>query len=187
MALEHIFALVFGIPCTHYFDDLTFIGPDNIMPSLMEIAKDALAFLGWKVKGEDKDKPLADEFKALGVLFDLKEMSNLAPILRVVNTASRVENIVSSIEEILSSGDITTQQASRLAGKLVFARSQVFGRVGSLALRILYKPTHLATKAGLDAETKWALWWWKRTLPTAEPRIVHLAGHRQPLVIFSDG
>ena len=114
-------------------------------------------------------------------------MSTPVPTLKVVNTASRIENIVSSIEEILSSGDITTQQASRLAGKLVFARSQVFGRVGSLALRILYKRTHLATKAGLDAETKWALWWWKRTLPTAEPRIVHLAGHRQPLVIFSDG
>lgn len=126
MALEHIFASVFGIPCTHYFDDFTFIGPDNMMPSLMEIAKYASAFLGWMVKVGDKEKPLADVFKALGVSFDLKETSTPAPILRVVNTASRIENIISSIEEILSSGDITTQQASRLAGKLVFARSEVF-------------------------------------------------------------
>ena len=60
MALEHILGSVFGIPCTHYFGDLTFIGPDNIMSSLMEIAKDAMAFLGWKIKGGDKDKSLAD-------------------------------------------------------------------------------------------------------------------------------
>jgi len=39
----------------------------------------------------------------------------------------------------------------------------------------------------LDVDTLWALKFWQDTLPDAKPREVHLAGFRQPLVIFSDG
>ena len=42
MALEHILTKVFGIPCTHYFDDLTFIGPDCVIPAVVDMAKDAI-------------------------------------------------------------------------------------------------------------------------------------------------
>ena len=83
---------------------------------------------------------------------------------------------------------MTSLDAARLAGRLVFARSQIFGRVGSLALRVLHRrASSLVSREGLDAETLWALQWWKATLPEAEPRVVRLAGFRQPLIIFTDG
>ena len=121
-------------------------------------------------------------------MFDLSEMPKPAPTLKISNTESRILNIIESIDEILLEGTISSLQAARLAGKLVFARSQFFGRVGSLALKTLHRraSSSVANKA-LDAETAWALGWWRRTLPNAEPRSVCLAGHRQPLVIFTDG
>ena len=139
MALEHILTKLFGIPCTHYFDDFTFIGPDSIMPAVVDMAKDVLSLLGWSVKGGDKDKPLAPVFKALGVEFDLSKMSDPLPTLEVVNTKSRIEAICAAIDEILHAKTMTSGQAQRLAGKLGFARSQLFGRVGAVALRVLHK------------------------------------------------
>ena len=56
MALEHILTGITGIPCTHYFDDFTFIGPKTIMLAVIEIAKDLVALLGWRVKGGDTAK-----------------------------------------------------------------------------------------------------------------------------------
>lgn len=158
------------------------------MPIFEEITKEFLSHLGWTVKGGDKDKDPADVFTALGVSFDLKDMTAPSPTLRVVNTQGRIDNIVASIEEILKKGFMTSLDAARLAGKLVFARSQIFGRVGSLALRALHRrASALVPREGIDSETLWALHWWKATLPDAEPRVVCLAGYRQPLIIFTDG
>ena len=46
IALETITAKIFGIPCTHYFDDFTFIVPSTLGQELIEIVKEGLAFLG---------------------------------------------------------------------------------------------------------------------------------------------
>ena len=58
MAVETIITKIFGIPCTHYFDDFTFIVPSTLGQDLIEIVKEGLAFLGWRVKGGSKDVPL---------------------------------------------------------------------------------------------------------------------------------
>jgi len=58
MAIEHILTKVFGIPCAHYFDDFTFVAPEEIIGDIVELARDALSLLGWKVKGGDKDVTL---------------------------------------------------------------------------------------------------------------------------------
>ena len=68
IALETIITKIFGIPCTHYFDDFTFIVPSTLGQELIEIVKEGLAFLGWRVKGGDKDVPLDRTFGALGVI-----------------------------------------------------------------------------------------------------------------------
>ena len=72
--MEHMLTGMVGIPCTHDFDDFTFIGHEAIMPDVIEMAKDLMTLLGWRMKGGDKDEPLAHSFEALGVVFDLSEI-----------------------------------------------------------------------------------------------------------------
>ena len=107
MAIEHIFTKVFGIPCTHYFDDFIFIAPKEIMGDLVELARDALSLLGWKVKGGDKDLPPSDRFVALGVVFDLKRTDEPVPMLDISNKESRVKTLLVDIEEILTKGRLS--------------------------------------------------------------------------------
>ena len=71
MALEKIMMSMFGIPCTHYFDDFSFIAPAAVAEPVLELAQEVLDLLGWEVKGETKDVPLDVCFTALGVSFDL--------------------------------------------------------------------------------------------------------------------
>ena len=83
IALETIVTKIFGIPCTHYFDDFTFIVPSTLGQELIEIVEEGLAFLGWRVKGGSKDVLLNKTSGALGVTFDLSQVFGPKPFLSV--------------------------------------------------------------------------------------------------------
>ena len=158
------------------------------MGDLVELAKDALSLLGWKVKGCEKDLPPSQRFVALGVVFDLKRTDEPVPMSDISNKESRVTALMADIEEILTKGRLSSHEAAVLSGRLVFAKSQVFGRAGAIALRTLHlRASCMVPREELDVDTIWALEFWQDTLPDAKPREVHLAGFRQPLVIFTDG
>ena len=131
MAIEHILVKIFGLPCTHYFDDFTFVMPSVIADFITEALRDVLETLGWKVKGGDKDLSPDTEFTALGVVFDLTERDAPTPILRIGNKRSRVDSVCEEIRRILEKCDMTSNEAARLAGKLNFAKAQVFGKAGN--------------------------------------------------------
>ena len=57
MALEHLVRSNLAVPCTHYFDDFTFIVPKAIAEQTDEMTKEFFDILGWDVKLE-KDKPI---------------------------------------------------------------------------------------------------------------------------------
>ena len=189
MALEHVVTKLFGIPTTHYFDDYTLVMPKAIQDIVVDGFRDALDLLGWKIKGGDKDLPVAKQFIALGVSFDLEGVDLPIPVLRIGNKQSRIDQLCKDVKKILSDKTMTSNQASQLAGKLNFAKSQIFGRAGAVALRAIHRRTQAgAGNASLDANTSWALEWWLRTLQgNPKPREVRLAHDRKPLVIFTDG
>jgi len=82
---------------------------------------------------------------------------------------------------------MTSNEAARLAGKLNFAKAQVFGKAGNLALRTIYKRVAMAGHGSLDMDTEWELKWWLKTLPYSRPREIRLANLRKPLIVFTDG
>ena len=88
----------FGIPCTHYFDDFTFVAPAAVAQTMIDKAKDVLNLLGWSVKA-DTDLPLAESFQALGVLFNLSECCTEVPVLVVKNTEDRIKEIRAEVRE----------------------------------------------------------------------------------------
>ena len=142
------------------------------------------------VSDAEKEEPVCTSFVSLGVNFDLVGATTWPkPFLVVSNKKSRIESLRTQIQDILHRGIMSSAEAAQLRGKLVFANSQTFGRIGAVAFAHLSKRTHSGSPSfqPLEVELKWALEWWLQYLKEAKPRFVPLAGVRKPLIILTDG
>ena len=134
--------------------------------------KEGRAFLRWRVKGGDKDVPLGRTFGALGVIFDLTQALAPKPFLFVSNKPGRAEAIRKSIAEVPDAGKIAGVVAQRIRGKMVYASTQIFGRIGAMAPHLLKDVTFLGSQeARLDRATRFAFSFWHDFLKEPIPRI----------------
>ena len=78
-AIEAILVRIFGIPCTHYFDDFTFDIPSCLCDVVTKGIRDVLGGLGRGIK-EGKGNAFSSEFEALGVTFDTRNAAAMVPI-----------------------------------------------------------------------------------------------------------
>jgi len=89
--------------------------------------------LGWKVS-VNKLLDFSTICKVLGVQLDLTQSGDR--LCFVTNTAERVSELVSDIEDALKSNLLPRREGEKLRGRLQFASSQNFGR----RFRRLLKP-----------------------------------------------
>ena len=189
-AIESILKTQFGIPCTHYFDDFTFVLPRAFGEAAIQEVRRALSTFGWTVAGGDKDPPLKQKFGALGVEFDLSQatQSTLGAKITVCNTQKRLDEVKQSIRTILANDRLSTPVAAQLRGRLVFANAQAFGKCGALAYHLLGKRADVASNVeALDSDLKWALTWLLKHLERNRSREIPLGPHDPPLLVFTDG
>ena len=124
----------------------------------------------------------------MGVLFDLSECCTEVPVLVVKNTEDRIKEIRAEIKERLHTSQLSAAQASQLRGRLVFANSQTFGRMGAMAFHYLGRRAHMiGASKKMDVELRWALEWWHTHMGTAKERRIQITNVRRPLYIFTDG
>ena len=172
MALNHLVHEYIGVPCTHYFDDFTIIVPKVLASTVDLMTKRFFEILGWEVKSA-KDKPMDEEFAALGVEVALHEALGEDPKITVKNKEDRVKELCKKIKEYLDNETMTPAEASEIRGKLIFSNSQTYGRMGALAYHHLGKKAHKSSgNFHVDEELRWALQWWVEHIENAKPRIV---------------
>ena len=87
--------------------------------------------LGWGTSDE-KEGDFNAMSRILGVQIDLAE-AHLG-VAVVHNVESRVRELVSTIDEILGRGALTMAEMRTLRGRLVFAESQIFGRLAGVLM-----------------------------------------------------
>ena len=94
---------------------------------------------------------------------------------------------MSEIDDALRTGRLAPSRASKLAGKLSWGGSAVFGRGCRCYLAPLYRHAHQKSWR-LDARTKAALQWWARFLPCAPRKVIPLgpAAPRPRVILYSD-
>ena len=134
--LHSIASRCLGIMTTNFYDDFLVASP----PALKDSADHGMAlvfmFTGWEYAKEGKK---ATEFSslcdALGVTLDLSASKD--HLLRVQNTAARVEDLKRSIAEAVDGRSLPRIEALKLRGKLGFADSFLHGRLGALLLKKL--------------------------------------------------
>ena len=131
MATKGLFLLT-----TNFYDDFILA----TRPSLEESAKNAmeLVFLltGWEYAKEGKKKTDFGQIcKALGVEFNFSKSES--GIAHVYNTASRVAELQSMLQQVAKRKTLRKQEALTFRGKLGFADSFVHGRLGAVVLKQL--------------------------------------------------
>ena len=132
---------LFGVPLGNYYDDFPVITPDAIQEATSKAIEAIQHICGWKWKGGDKDMLFASRFQLLVVHVDLTEVLCRGS-LRISNTQKRSAELSAIIEGALSSARLLPREAESLVGRLAFASSQTFGRVGAAALRPLRAHAH---------------------------------------------
>ena len=68
----------------------------------------------------------------LGVVLDLQESTK--GFVKVYNKPSRMEELGSVLQDIVSSGRVFTRDLASIFGRTLFVESQLMGKAGKLAL-----------------------------------------------------
>ena len=184
-AIEFILAEGLQVVSSSYFDDFSVLTPAVLAESTESVVREFFELIGWPTKAS-KDRPFEDRFKALGVIFDFAEADATGEI-RCGNTPERIEELRAVLDQILRDDALSAPLAGHLAGRLVFARSQTFGRCGGVAASRIYRRAREHGASRLDESLRWALHWWRRFFVAATPRIVKLGPPVPPVLLWTDG
>ena len=174
-----------GVLWGNYFDDFPMVTTKALAQSSMCVATTLLDLLGFGY-AKHKLSDFSEYASVLGVDIDLRQAESGKILVR--NKPSRVAEVSAVVQQVLQHGKITTKDASRLAGRLQFADSQVMGKLGRLALQefrqCLKGPGH---EHQLDQPALRSLSTLMDRLQTGQPKVVPCFSDRPPVVICTDG
>lgn len=93
-----------------------------------------------------------------------------------------------SITQALKANRLTSGEAAKLAGRLLFARSSLCGRVGAAQLRRLFRRSHAHGSVRLDESLQRVLIWWHAMLRGDAFRLkMYLHPDRRlPILVYTD-
>ena len=122
----------------------------------------------------------------LGVEVDLEHLTSGKII--VDNKASRKEELVTAIKQILSDGRVVPSSIPSLLGRLQFADLQLMGRTGKLAMADIREMMTSSDKAVLlQREVVDALEVLQKRMNCGKPRTLYAGKPMAPVVVFTDG
>jgi hypothetical protein len=135
LAVTRILRKLFKLPVLSYFDDFVIPTVENKTDSedsVLDIFNGVNDLIGFVVhKGKEEYGTIV---AFLGIVFDLSEEDFLT--LKI--DESRKNKLLKSCEDALKSKRLYPSEAGTLAGKLSFAQSVAWGRIGRAMLKALY-------------------------------------------------
>ena len=172
-------------PTLHYVDD--FGGADEPGPAMsaFESFRELNQNLGFKMK-KSKEQPPDFSQSLLGTRFTVHEDK-----VEIGVCPAKRDSVCTSIDRAIERGRLTTAETAKLAGRVNFLASCVFGKVGRTALRLLYVWQHGTGKHGqrnrLDHKTLLALQAIKFFLHNTPPRTVPIGSSQaETTVLYAD-
>ncbi|OLQ14118.1 hypothetical protein AK812_SmicGene1756 [Symbiodinium microadriaticum] len=172
-----------NIAAAHFVDDFYKCESETTAtPSFASFQK-LHRLIGTKMK-EAKAKPPAKSQTLLGVDWQITE-----EFLFASPGKGRIDKLSEQIREILSSDTLHPQDAAKLAGKLNFACSWVFGQVGKALLKPIFARQHsgLQKPVALGSPLRAALKELLRLLPDLKPMRIPLKPSEVPVfVLYAD-
>ena len=170
------------LAAAHFVDDFFMVEGSELAPVGFKSFHDIHAALGFRMK-KAKEKPPAAQQTLLGVEWSVGNECVLASA-----GSERIRKIQLLISQILASGEMSQQMAAKLAGKLGFVTSWVFGQVGKALLKPLYARQHgLPGSSALSKSMRVALLEIQGVLPLLKPVQIPLqVGSQSVSILYAD-
>ena len=126
-ALAFIFLVGLKVVTTAFFDDYTVICDQTEVQNVDFYISGLFRLLGvWFAQEGDKAPEYAQQFKSLGVVFDVSQISHGA--FQICHTETRLTELCETIDALLARDKCAPKELERLHGRLVWFGSFVFGR-----------------------------------------------------------
>lgn len=116
----------------HYVDDFAAVESTRLSRSSFESFTDLCECLSLKTK-QKKAAPPSSQQVLLGVQFHIQPSG-----VTVMPCPERVTRIKQQVQSYLENDRLSSNEAQKLAGRLVFLQTTVFGQVGKAALQPIY-------------------------------------------------
>lgn len=186
VALKTLGTMLFHFVWTSYYDDFIVVCKKGDEENTDRMVRQFFSTLGWELSSDaEKDRPFDSSFSALGVRFDLGACGDGR--LLVSNTEGRRGELTSCISDILESQRLTVVEATSLRSRLLFAESQIFGRMAKQSLKVIGGVgLGLSDMSPLSPEVVQSLEWIRDRVLKAPPREINIMG-RDTYHIFLDG
>ena len=123
-----------GLAWTAYFDDFSTLTRPELENSTNWAVTSLFDLIGLEFAREGpKCPPFSPIFKMLGLTLDLARVSEKS--FTIGHTSERKAELLQSLLDIAEAKCLTTKEAERLRGRLLFFESFVFGREANLTLK----------------------------------------------------
>ena len=150
LALWAIGTALFRLHWSIYFDDFFLVSSEAEMRHVDLTQSVLFELLGWETS-EEKEAGFGTLARILGVKIDLS--GSRLGTFSVMNVEGRVKDLTKCIDEMIQKGNVSVAEIRILRGRLVFAESQVYGRLAGAHMRQLSKFEGAVGRTALDSDT----------------------------------
>ena len=170
-ALWFVACVALQVINTNFFDDYVLISEEATSKSASQAFENLLRLLGWSF---DQEGPKATTFgrtaDALGITIGLSKSEQYIMSLR--NTNSRKAEILTELDEVLKTGELSKARALQLRGRLGFAENQIFGRVARKSMRVIVEHAFYAGGDSIGRDLQFALKTLRSVAATGPDRVL---------------
>ena len=168
---------------SNFFDDFITFARSQEADMVSVATVQFFKLLGWGLSLGDKDLPFSNRFKALGVEIDCTRW--LDGTVAFANTEKRVQELLATIDAVLSTKTLSKQSALVLRGRMQFAKAQLWGRSANLCLSAVTAHAFGFDGSSPSERTLNFLKIFRAHLTLSRPRVI-TAGWCLPLFLFTD-
>ena len=185
-AVWHIGFHLLGLLWSSFYDDFTVISRDVLEKNTSWACESLFDLLGFVyAKDGKKFLPFSEFFKMLGLRFNVEPFGTGKVLLG--HTDERREELCKTIDGLLGAGRISSKDAERLRGRMVFFEGFAFGRVANSAVKSLGRLCTGGTAVHeIDAETRVQLEFLKQRVLDGPPLSIEPFS-TDTWFIFTDG
>ena len=166
--IQAVLCKVLRIPTGCFVDDLYTCENYMSIESSFRTARKVIALMGLCLAPK-KDQGPAGGILLLGAELQIKYDTVIVAISKI-----RATNIINLLQSILNKNRLTPGLAAKIRGKLSFATSLGFGRIGRGMLRPFAQRQYSSGCVKLDTELRLCIQWWTGFLVDIPPRIASL-------------
>ena len=181
--LWYVGCMDLGLVWTNFFDDFPVLSRKDVSTTSLKSIELMFKLLGWKTAEGDKTASFAELFSALGVSFNISDLSSRKSFVQ--NTTKRIEAILALIKSFKDKESMTTAEAESLRGRLQFMETGFFGKVGkSVIMSLRTDRTKCSALSKEDIKSLEAVKSW---IINDRPRLISPPSESKGCLLFTDG